>query len=507
MTEKDDENDYDRALSAWLFSQRDTVGRTAVVQSFAALIRRHFPDTAVHVRHMADTFINGAGAPPGAGADIARTLDFRGATTGEVRFKVPGGVSEIDPRFDRAAAALAAALAWPTGAEIAATDGSADLAVLAHELRAPLQICLTSADLLRREASDRIRPLAERITEAVGHARAILDAGRPRPTNGRSAIGEIRTPLSEVVKDIDRWRTDDRSARARVLVRVQEDSIVALAPFRVRQVLINLLKNAEEAITMSGVGGRIEVILDRAAIPGIGTRAVLSVIDDGPGVPAAIRERIFESGFTTKSNTKGRGIGLAVVKRIVDDSGGGVRVEPVEPHGTRFRIEWPLADGESARDAEVTAVPIAAEKAAGGETARSESTGDSSTVRPATTKILAIDDDPGMLRTYRMILDLEGKETVGVATAADGLQKLAAEKFDAILVDVRLKDMRGDEFFAALKKRHPSLVPRVIFATGDIQNEETRRFLNATGNPYLIKPFEIADLLRAIKIAVRAADR
>jgi signal transduction histidine kinase len=97
---------------------------------------------------------------------------------------------------------------------------------------------------------------------------------------------------------------------------------------QIRQALLNLLRNAREAMPN---GGRVAVKLERS-----GDGLDLIVDDEGVGMPATTRERLFEPFFTTKQH--GTGLGLAITRQIAEAHGGGIRVEPRDPNGTRIVI-------------------------------------------------------------------------------------------------------------------------------------------------------------------------
>ena len=106
-----------------------------------------------------------------------------------------------------------------------------------------------------------------------------------------------------------------------------------MAPGRLRQILLNLLVNAREA---AGRGGRIDVRLAprRSSLE-------LTVRDSGPGVPALLRERIFEPFFSTKAT--GAGIGLSIVRKFVRDAGGEIRCQDGPEGGAEFQVTLPVA--------------------------------------------------------------------------------------------------------------------------------------------------------------------
>jgi signal transduction histidine kinase len=99
---------------------------------------------------------------------------------------------------------------------------------------------------------------------------------------------------------------------------------------------MNLIDNALDAVA---VGGRVEVTASRAA-----GRVVVRIVDDGPGIPAAIQGRIFDPFFTTKGVGKGAGLGLDIVRRLVQQHEGEIEVES-RPGRTEFRVSLPAEGG------------------------------------------------------------------------------------------------------------------------------------------------------------------
>jgi two-component system nitrogen regulation sensor histidine kinase NtrY len=113
-----------------------------------------------------------------------------------------------------------------------------------------------------------------------------------------------------------------------------------LDPELIRRVLINVIDNAIEA-----VGGKGRVVVSSSFDPAAQLVRV-EVADDGPGIPAGERDKLFMPYYSTKK--RGSGLGLAIVNRIVAEHRGAVRVEDNQPHGTRFIIELPLAERPAA---------------------------------------------------------------------------------------------------------------------------------------------------------------
>jgi signal transduction histidine kinase len=110
-------------------------------------------------------------------------------------------------------------------------------------------------------------------------------------------------------------------------------------PEQLKEVLVNLMVNACEAIEK---GGTIVIHEDKNTTPSGESIAIIKVSDTGPGIPAAIREKVFEPFFTTKE--EGTGLGLSIVARIIEEHGGSVAVESIEGRGATFIISLPIME-------------------------------------------------------------------------------------------------------------------------------------------------------------------
>ena len=202
---------------------------------------------------------------------------------------------------------------------------------IGHELRNPLGVIETSLFIIKGRAGEdeRTRKHLDRIGEQLGLANGIitnlLDMIRDQPLSRQPLA------LAEIIE-----------GAASGVIRPPGVSleIVGLAalpstegdPGQLRQVFVNLLENAVHAAGPSGV---VKVEGQRRA-----GFAEVSVSDSGPGVDEATRRRLFEPLVTTKE--KGLGLGLALVKRIVERHQGSIRYEPLEPHGARFVVQLPI---------------------------------------------------------------------------------------------------------------------------------------------------------------------
>jgi two-component system OmpR family response regulator len=116
-------------------------------------------------------------------------------------------------------------------------------------------------------------------------------------------------------------------------------------------------------------------------------------------------------------------------------------------------------------------------------------------------RLLVVDDEPSICQALSLLFAWHGIETATALSAADAKQAIAKSQFDVLLIDLRLRDARGDAVFRAAVDRNPSYRERTLFMTGDITTE-AERIISATNCPYLRKPFDITLAVQAIAALV-----
>lgn len=262
-------------------------------------------------------------------------------------------IGELARTFERMVEAIAAARAEVVHTERLATIGKM-AAHVTHEIRNPLSSIGLNLELLEEELREAAPAGAE--TEGSREALVLLAAiraetarlsriaeqylsiaRRPAPTLEPESIGDLIRELMAFV------RPELERAGVRHQLDLDEDlPEVPIDEAQIRQALLNLVRNAREAMTD---GGEIAVRAKRAAGGGID----VIVEDDGPGIPDDVRASVFDPFFTTKQ--RGTGLGLAVTREIVEAHGGAILCEAREPRGTRFRVHLPAhpSDGSGAR--------------------------------------------------------------------------------------------------------------------------------------------------------------
>jgi signal transduction histidine kinase len=221
---------------------------------------------------------------------------------------------------------------------------------VAHDFNNLLSVILNSAALLRREVprGSIESELVGEIDEATMRATELVK--RLMASSGRSARTPRLVELNAVVAGLSSILQRIAGSRTEIVVDARATRSVVHADLaELEQVILNLALNARDAMPRGGRLGieTMNVASRDGSAGGVGEthRVALVVRDEGVGMDAATASRIFEPFFTTKGSAGGTGLGLASVKRIVDDSGGTIHVESSPGRGARFEIVLPCAPG------------------------------------------------------------------------------------------------------------------------------------------------------------------
>jgi signal transduction histidine kinase len=351
---------------------------------------------------------------------------------------------------------------------------------VAHELNNPLSVVIGYGQLLlsRGVSEDVRRPIELIISQGARMAKivqSLLLFSRQRKPERRAV--DLRPVIQQVLSLRD---TQLALSSIRLETEFGDDvSRVEGDRHQLQQVVLNLLLNAEQAILGSGVGGRRTGdcihVTTATRREGEQTWVIAQVVDNGPGIPAAVLPRIFEPFFTTKRVGEGAGLGLSVSYGIIEQHGGRLSVES-EPGRTVFTFALPaVSPGASG------AVPKDTPAALGNGR-----------------RVLVVDDEPAVVELVTSVLDGHGWRVDVASGGRAGLERLQQARYDVVLSDVRMPELDGADFYrAAVAQRH-ELAARFLFITGDIANTEAWRFLQDTRVPVLEKPFTPQALLRAV---------
>src|SRR5262245_14676169 len=241
---------------------------------------------------------------------------------------------------------------------------------------------------------------------------------------------------------------------------------IEMNPNQIKQVFVNLLNNAAQAIASTGRPGHITVSAKRW-LDGV----AVSVADDGPGIPEELLPRVFEPFFTTKTEGEGTGLGLSICQGIIKEHGGRITLESSVGVGATFTVEL-LSGSRPPRPSQ----PILA------------------AVTSGTLRVLVVDDEPHILHYMRATLESWGHSVEVASDGTEAVERALVIPFDVIICDLRMPRLGGREMYNNLARQYPDIARKVIFATGDTVRGDTLQFLEQLGRPFLHKPFTLAEL-------------
>ncbi|HEV8381892.1 MAG TPA: PAS domain S-box protein [Gemmatimonadales bacterium] len=352
---------------------------------------------------------------------------------------------------------------------------------VAHELNNPLAGISAFAQLLlaekrfppdQRTAAETIYSEARRASRIVQN---LLTFARQHKAE------KVPTAINQVLDDTLELRGYELRVRGIDVRREYDESIpeTMADAHQLQQVFLNLITNAEQAMEQKdGHHHRLTVRTRRN-----GEAIRIEVEDTGAGIPANLIERIFNPFFTTKPTGSGTGLGLSISLGIVREHEGRIWAENSPQGGARFIVEVPVTEarlsGEHAAVAQLQAL--------GSDSLR----------------VLVVDDEASVRVSLQRYLAGKGHQVETTASGEDALVRLKGTKYDAVILDMRMPDLSGEQLFERLRSNDPSHAERVIFTTGDLVNEQMRRFLDGTGRPCVSKPFEFASFDQALPAARR----
>ena len=376
---------------------------------------------------------------------------------------------------------------------------------VAHELNNPIASIIGLSTLIGRDPSlsDDLRESAGLLVDEAHRAgqivRTFLDFVRSRPPERHpTAIGPLLDTVRELQsyteKGLVEWVIDVEPGLPRV----------AIDRSQIQQVLLNLTTNSLQAILSDRPSGRVEIAARRG--PGSEGRSTIriTVTDDGPGVVASDRTKLFVPFFTTKAPGEGTGLGLPVSFDIIRGHEGRLRYEPAPGgRGARFIIELPietsteaLTSGQTERPADPDPGPRRQPRRKAKPTDGAADDGPTAAVRRPRALIL---DDEQSIRTFlRKALTGAGFDPVVAADGYTAMSLVEAGPIDVALVDHRMAGMTGIEVFHAAVAVRPGLAERWIFMSGDVLNPELQAFAEARGIRLLAKPFDLSTVARAV---------
>jgi signal transduction histidine kinase/ActR/RegA family two-component response regulator len=419
----------------------------------------------------------------------------------EARSSIDYGHEEIGSlaqALDRMAAALQKKEAARSLAEreLRAADQRKDefLAMLAHELRNPLAPISTGAQLLRLLHSEnaQIQQTCSIIVRQVEHMTGLVDdlLDVSRVTRGLVAISAQVLDLKRVIADaVEQVRPLVTARRHCLLVELPDPPRAPAHASgdhkRLVQVVANLLGNATK---YTPEGGTIRLRLEGEGA-GPDSRWLLTVSDDGIGMDAGLVDHVFDL-FTQAERTPDRaqgglGLGLALVKSLVELHGGSVQAASPGPgQGSTFSVRLPRQVQAPAAPAALPALQDAGVATAG-----------------APLRILLVDDHVDAVHTLQLFLRSAGHEVDIAYSAGDALELARLTLPEVCLLDIGLPDFDGNELARRLRQLPQTAGSTLVAMTGYGRQQDRETALAAGFDHYLVKPVnttELADILAGV---------
>ena len=359
------------------------------------------------------------------------------------------------------------------------------IAMLAHELRNPLMPIVTAVELLKdhpdAETVDRAR---DAMARQVGILRRLVDdlLDIARITSGKLTLRRGPVDLRSVVEQsIDALRAAAEEHEQTLEVTIPDEPLRILADeVRLTQVVSNLLSNA---VRYTPPGGRIQVRcwLDEAG-------GHVEVSDNGRGIDPELLPHIFGLFVQARSGGHGLGLGLSLVKRLVDLHGGEVRAESAgQDQGTTFEVTIPARS--TLRDTGAISMEAVTQDAPGRESTPPLE-------RPLSVQL--IDDEDDIRETTAMLLRSWGHQVDEEADPCVGIETVIREQPEVVIVDLGMPQMDGFEVARAIRARC-SHAPTLIAVTGYGSDKDRQATREAGFDRHLVKPVDPALLRRVLE--------
>jgi PAS domain S-box-containing protein len=367
------------------------------------------------------------------------------------------------------------------------------LAMLSHELRTPLNAVLGWTNILRLKMASG-EELKQGLDVIERNARAqsqlvedLLDMSRI--ISGKIHLEPQEVDLCSVLNDsIETLRTaaDGKGVRLNNAVRPFA-VLISGDPNRLRQVFWNLLHNA---IKFTPKDGKVEVRLEHAQ-----SHVTVSLIDSGEGIAPELLPYVFDrfqqADTSTTRRHGGLGLGLSIVKHLVELHGGHVRVTSSGVgKGTTFTVELPLLG-----------VDVEREKERGNAEPLLPQSQIAQNISLSHVHVLVVDDDVDSRELVKKLLEMAGARVSLADSAAEAMQRIRASRPDVIICDIGMQGEDGFSFvqrLRALEKSQERALPALALS-GYARSEDRTKAIFSGFQSYLAKPVEPLELLATVR--------
>ncbi len=366
------------------------------------------------------------------------------------------------------------------------------LAMLAHELRNPLAPIRSAAEVLRTVKLDdaRMRQTSEVIARQADHMTSLVDdlLDVSRVTRGLVELEKHPVDVRHIVNDaVEQVNPIIRQRRHHLSLQLSPDACVVLGDRkRLVQVIANLLNNSAK---FTQEGGNILVRMQVEE-----SQVVLTVNDDGIGMEPELAERVFElfaqAERTPDRASGGLGLGLALVKSLVELQGGTVKCTSEGlGQGSTFTVWLPLAHADTKGEWPETEEPAGQQRGKG-------------------LRVLVVDDNVDAAEMLAMLLQQTGHDVWVENESWRALERSRRVPPDVFLLDIGLPEIDGNELARRLKAQPETAEAVLIAVTGYGQEHDRARALASGFSHHFVKPVDPAELTSLLaRISQRQSDK
>jgi PAS domain S-box-containing protein len=346
------------------------------------------------------------------------------------------------------------------------------IAGVAHELNNPLTAILGYAQLLESEglnerAQDYVGKMFKQAQRTHRVVQNLLSFARQRKPE-RAEV-DIRRVLEETLALRDYDLKVNNIAVEKDLA--PEPAMVVADPHQIEQVFLNIINNAVDAVLETGRAGKLKI-----RVYCKNGDVCTEFADDGPGIKDP--KRIFDPFYTTKNVGKGTGLGLSICYGIVKEHGGDITAHNAAEGGAVVEVRLPLA---VAAGTVVEASPALVPRREGAIEGR----------------VLLVEEEEAVLEFERDVLTGAGANVVTATRSEDVKARLLSEPFDALIMNGKMPaDWNAKEAYTWIQQNCVDMEKHVLFTfSHGVEQGDERAFLQENSVPYLVKPFEVAELI------------
>jgi PAS domain S-box-containing protein len=361
------------------------------------------------------------------------------------------------------------------------------LATLAHELRNPLAPICMGLEILRTSGDDSVAmdEVCDMMERQSRHMVRLIDdlMDVSRITRGKLELRKRPVALDEIIQSaVDANRPMIEQSQMQFVVKLPAQPVLLYAdPNRLTQVFSNLLNNAAKFTPNEG---RVELAAEAKA-----GEVVVMVSDSGIGIPADKIESIFDMFTQIDSGgdtvPAGLGIGLTLVKRLVEMHGGAITVDS-DGHnlGSRFRVQLPMIPLTAGNGAEPSRGPTLQQT--------------------AKRRVLIVDDNADALTSLRIVVRSLGSETFEAHDGLEAVESASKVRPDLILMDIGMPRLNGYDAARRIRKQPWASDVVMVATTGWGKDEDRQRSKEAGFDYHLVKPIDVSAVQELLASPMRA---